>query len=794
MFCAKCGKKIDNDSDFCLFCGQKINAKVDIKRISDRVSEKAKAPEGQKSKMLLIGITAILVTVAVVVVVFFIVKVIDGSRFGKTFSERLFLSSAEDYTTMTGEHFKEMLDDEEILYMQMDKGVMTSLTDPFMGYDCIYGYGEYDNDFGATPSGVAWISDSSYFYVAFDTEDDFKDGQESIKKYLEKELVKKSVALKTDGYFSSGNTYLVECSDEGVDEFWDKLPTMEDGSVVIENNLFGDDNSLLRKCKRHIQSGKKLDKKAFRKITDSMGYKMYKFVQVCYLQMEDGVRKMFPSDKSYTDYMCVLQVVCIPMTEEQYIAFAGIWGYDAIEHKDIVLSKIETDIDLSVWEDEYIRLPWQDAGKEMKDAAENVLYFMQEHDYDLLSGEYVKDDMEKRKWYLDHFRWDIRTNTEAELEEYRNSVEIYLAVTNNYNSAMHKPFESELDKALYLADKDYNMDTGGDFRGADEKRLYFMQKYCYDIAPQKKMGAAIAEAFFAYTDYIENTFKEDRIIGYNLIYIDDDDVPECLVWVGGAWDDRAEIVYVLSNKGGSMQSVIGPYTLDGYSSFSYTPQLGKFALEVWESDSGWTDMSSAFTLEDSDFEFVCSLEICRFNFEDYSYRINNQDYTYCTVYDPTPELDEFYEQYGNFIGYNNAFEYRIYGDNRETYSTLLAAYDALRMITYDTYEYYIYQFEVNNGMLTVAADDGAITSEGVRFQKPFSFSCLVAEDCIWEDGQWIGKNYESERQIDAEIIMREVNEWREAYKINPDNVKSPTAIYFDIVDNKVVRVYTASSE
>ncbi len=449
MFCIKCGKKIDDDSVFCPYCGQKVNDPVETKNLSSGVS-KEPISGGMKNKMPLVGIAVALVAVAAVVLC--VIKVAGGDKFGKTLPEKLFLMSAEDHASLTWEDVRDMLDEEGTLYQQIDESVQTSTTDSFMGYDCIYGYGEYSNNVGAAPSGVAWISTSPYFYVAFNTEEDFKDGQESIKKYLEKELEQNSVALKTDSLFLSGDTYLIECSDKGVDEFWDKLLTWEDGSVDIENDLFGDDNSLLRKCKELIQSGEKLDEKAFREIADSMDYKMYKFVQVCYPQMEDGVREMFPRDKSYTDYMCVLQIVCVPMTEEQYIAFAGTWGYDAVSHKDIDLSKFETDIDLSVWEDDNIKLPWQDESIEMKDAAKRVLFFMQEYDYDLLSGEYLKDDMEKRKWYLDHFRWDIHTNTKVDLEEYRGAVEIYLAVTDDYNSATHKPFESELDKALYLAE------------------------------------------------------------------------------------------------------------------------------------------------------------------------------------------------------------------------------------------------------------------------------------------------------------------------------------------------------
>lgn len=127
------------------------------------------------------------------------------------------------------------------------------------------------------------------------------------------------------------------------------------------------------------------------------------------------------------------------------------------------------------------------------------------------------------------------------------------------------------------------------------------------------------------------------------------------------------------------------------------------------------------------------------------------------------------------------------------HTNILAAYDALRKTTYSTYEYCIYQFEVKDGILTVSSDEGTAVSDGFGLQPSFSFSYPVAEDCIWEDGYWGGDGYESNRQIDAETVMKDVKAWREAYETSPDDVESPVGIYFDIVDDKVVRVYTTTS-
>ncbi len=227
------------------------------------------------------------------------------------------MASADQLAGMSPDDFMEMLDDEDTLYQKDRSYIYTSSTDSFMGYDCIYSYGEYDDDIGATPSGLAWKTNSFYYIIAFDSNDDFKEGQKKLKKYLERNLVKKSKPLKTKGAFLSGNTYLVECSDKGTDLIFDKLDTIDD----LE--LFGEDNSLVRNYAAEAEEDGQLDKRVLLKQIDSMDYKMYKFVQVSYPTFDEELEQRFPRDKSYTDHVCYIQVTSLPMTQEQYIAFAG---------------------------------------------------------------------------------------------------------------------------------------------------------------------------------------------------------------------------------------------------------------------------------------------------------------------------------------------------------------------------------------------------------------------------------------------------------------------------------------
>ncbi len=78
MFCAKCGKEIDNDSTFCLFCGQKVGEPV--------INKKGIHPPASMKKIsitkLVMGIAGCLVILSGVVLG--IIKFTGGSNTKET--------------------------------------------------------------------------------------------------------------------------------------------------------------------------------------------------------------------------------------------------------------------------------------------------------------------------------------------------------------------------------------------------------------------------------------------------------------------------------------------------------------------------------------------------------------------------------------------------------------------------------------------------------------------------------------------------------------------------------------
>lgn len=525
MFCARCGKEIDDDSTFCPFCGQNTEEPVESSG-GGEPKESVKMP----GKKIMGGIAVIAV---VLLVVFGISKVIGGiSNRAKSLPEKLFAMSAEEYISLTREEFKGMLEEEGTLYEELDLNVRTLTTDDFMGCDCIYGYGAYDDDWGATPAYTAGLSDCAYFVLAFETEEDFKDGQKSVKKYLEKEIVKKSGILKTDGAFWSGDTYLVECSDKGVDEIWKKLSEKNDRENFYSYWIY--DNYTLAERTGIIDKDSQINEEALLKALEDMDYKMYKFVQVCYPQMDNDLRSYFPSDKSYTDYTCCIQVTCLPMTEEDYILFAGQWGYDAISGKEIDIDEFKESVDRNLV-NAYFDENASDDSEVRRDLEKELyirLYMMENHKFNMFSKAYIESEDEKKLWYIHNFDWDTDADASIDLSNYRNSSSIYCAVECNYNSDTSEYFESELDRALYLADKDYKADTGEYFESEVEKRFWFMKNYSYDIESGEEVDEQTADALIgyqvAYSEWL-TTLDLKYHTYMTLADLNSDNIPELIV-------------------------------------------------------------------------------------------------------------------------------------------------------------------------------------------------------------------------------------------------------------------------
>ena len=68
----------------------------------------------------------------------------------------------------------------------------------------------------------------------------------------------------------------------------------------------------------------------------------------------------------------------------------------------------------------------------------------------------------------------------------------------------------------------------------------------------------------------------------------------------------------------------------------------------------------------------------------------------------------------------------------------------------------------------------------------------VADDCIWEAGNGFGE-YRTEYtySMTPEELEVEIKNWRNQYELTPDNLESPVAIQFHVIDEQVVGVYTS---
>lgn len=248
MFCMKCGKKIDDDSKFCPFCGSAIGDTTQSNEQTQRMSMSSQIPslsvKKPISKNAVIGMAACLVAVLAVIGV---IKLFTGG-FGKTFAEQLF--------QMSWEEVAELFSDEEELNSALDvQGVFdendryyyNKPVSLFMGHDC---YVEYDYvTFGSDDFHNTSFIPVLTFAVGCETEKEYKNAKDNILKYLNKNLVKgydvKTIDLGDD---VEAYLYLVGTSTNGLDKFKERAKS----EWFV--NEFGEDASnevqeILKDCK-----------------------------------------------------------------------------------------------------------------------------------------------------------------------------------------------------------------------------------------------------------------------------------------------------------------------------------------------------------------------------------------------------------------------------------------------------------------------------------------------------------------------------------------------------------------
>lgn len=281
------------------------------------------------------------------------------------------------------------------------------------------------------------------------------------------------------------------------------------------------------------------------------------------------------------------------------------------------------------------------------------------------------------------------------------------------------------------------------------------------------------EFLSAYTDYIEEVLAEEEILGYNLIYIDDNDIPECLVWTKAGADNNPECrVFVLSYKNDNIESVTTD-TTGWYADVLYSSRSGDFSLET--SIYRWYKQT-VFTLDDS-FHKVISMEYESLGTSGRSV-IDEQEVS-------SEEYDKIISQYDYLDSYTrlSCGVQDTSGENFYTtgvYSSLLDAYDALRTTTYAAYSVEITKFDLTDNILTVEAD-----SDPNGRREGFAISYPVSEDCTWEygyynnDGSFVSDEYESFEYMKEEIAENQQN----------IEVQSQILLCVEVVDDTVVRVY-----
>ena len=479
-----------------------------------------------------------------------------------TLPEKMLSMKWKEITDLSVKDFRDMLDKEGALYIatygDLDDGVYTTTTDSFFGYDCIYGFGFADLDIDRMEKndGLNIIYPYAFnFAVAFENEDQFKEGKKTIESYLQNNLEKNLAVMKGESsdFFQGSvySAYLLEQTDQDMDKF---------------------DN-----CYQYAGIEKPDEEEET--INDSL-YSMYKFVNVIFYHLPDSDEEefysLFPSNKSYSNNICLIECFFAKMTEEECVKyFASNFQYDFILKKEIVI------------EDWLKKADMGDLLKE-KSSDKNELipiYFMKEHHYDMYENCYIKSEEEQKAWYVKYFDWDIEFNSKIDMSDYDYDPMIYCAINFHYNLDTKSSFESDFDCALYLAkEENYNIDAKKKFKDEEEKQLWFLLNYAYDIETKTylELDKDVAEAILSYQNYIDTTLNTDKRTKYSFIYLDDDNIPECIVWLNPIESYYYGIYYteicVISYKNRTVQSFHSELNLADDIYFYYTPKTGMFCV------------------------------------------------------------------------------------------------------------------------------------------------------------------------------------------------------------------------
>lgn len=749
MFCAKCGKQIEDDSTFCPFCGQQVDAPVVDKR--SVISAKTMIKDGVKKSSALQGILSnkkiwgtALALAAVVAIGIGGVKLLGGlSNRMKSVPEKLFDMSWDEFSKTSLDDMKDMLDDADIFYADdfSVPGFETTTAEPFFEGESIFWHGV------SMPPEFA-------FAVGFKSIDEFKDFKDSLENYLDKRIIKNAAVMSDNGSRSSA-IYPIEVSTKNLEYYIDAYAEYAAYTGITDS---ANTNTI---------------------DLEGEAYAVYKFVSVEYTQesLESYAEEAsFWLDEEYIQRCCLIDVTYRLMKEEDFIMMQAQCGHDAISGKELDLDKFKSSVDEKVVR-EYLNKKVRENPESREDLEKDFytkLYMMEKHDLDMGTRSYLKTKEEKKLWYIRNFGWDTDTQSMLDFSEYRNSSDIYCAVEFNYDSSKAEYFESELDKALYLVDRNYKLETGEYFESEEEKRLWFMGNYSYDTSSGKMIDKEIVDALIAYQNYVPTLpyIEEEKYVRYTLVYLNDDEVPECLVWSHSYNPDPTihGAVYVLSYNNGTVQMFDpeSPYQFD--VSVSYTPKEGKFCTDTvlgLRSAEDWVVAELG-----DDFSKIGT-----------AWRDNDWETYYNVLNDSNVQAEDI-------DAYIDSFDFEIELDSTEAKGTILAAYDALRTTEYQILAYEFTEFNLSDGILTFSSD-GA-DRYGKEDAKSFSYSFPVAENCTW--GYYrAGENYPYE-ESDYEDMKDLIESDMESYAKDFENYgdigywDSPASYYIIVTDNEVVDV------
>lgn len=254
--------------------------------------------------------------------------------------------------------------------------------------------------------------------------------------------------------------------------------------------------------------------------------------------------------------------------------------------------------------------------------------------------------------------------------------------------------------------------------------------------------AKVAEALNAYQGYIDENNLDIR--GYELVYINDDDIPELCAF--DIIDDPRLLLYNATDKDVKCM----------YSSGGYQYKERENIIVVF-SHVGGSEAYSLMEINDSITDFV-ELDYVRLDRID-----DNYVYYYNDEVSDEATYNAFIEKYR---------EYTQIGASRR-YTTILEAYENLGITEYGYSLYHIEAMSYDNGVLYIKGDDGE------------EISYPVADDCVWEfDSPFSVVS----TPITYEEIESDWQDCRSEYLEYGEELNySVTAV---VKDDQVVRVYT----